>query len=72
MCLNPLFLHKPTQVSSSGFVTEERACEIEQFSVAHPWPMADRIIKQNCEAMRINAKWLEWDKKAVQDYLISH
>ncbi len=60
-----------SQISSSGFVTEERACEIEQFFADNPWPVADRIVKQNCEAIRLSAKWLERDREAVKNYLTS-
>ena len=60
------------QVSSSGFVTEERACEIEQFFKDNPWPMADRVIKQKCEDIRLSAKWLERESEAIKEYLTSH
>lgn len=59
------------QVSTSGFVTEERASEIEKFFAENPWPMADRIVKQNCEAICLNAKWLERDKEDVKQWLSS-
>ena len=43
----PLFV----QVSTSGFVTMEKVAEIEQFFKDNPCPVADRIVKQNCEAI---------------------
>jgi hypothetical protein len=52
-------------------VSEERASEIKQFFTDNPWPMADRIVKQNCEAISLNAKWLERDRDAVKDWLSS-
>ena len=50
-------------------MSEEKAVEIEQFFKENPWPVADRIIKQNCEAIRLNASWLARDAKAVQQWL---
>ena len=60
-----------TQISTAGFVTEEKAKAVEKFFTENPWPMADRIVKQNCEAIRLNAKWLERDTKAVEEWLAS-
>ena len=42
-------------------MAEERAVEIEKFFSENPWPMAGRIVKQNCEAIRLNARWLQRD-----------
>ena len=50
-------------------MTEEKAIEIEKFFEANPTPSADRIVKQNCEAIRLNAKWLERDSKAIEEWL---
>lgn len=57
------------QVTTSGFVTEEKAKEVEQFFKDNPTPAAERIVKQNCEAIRLNAKWLERDSKAIEEWL---
>ena len=57
------------QVTVSGFVTEEKAVEVEQFFKANPTPAAERIVKQKCEAIRLNAKWLERDSKAIEAWL---
>jgi puromycin-sensitive aminopeptidase len=57
------------EVATAGFVTEEKAIEIEKFFEANPTPSADRIVKQNCEAIRLNAKWLERDSKAIEEWL---
>ena len=59
------------QVSTAGFVSEERAGEIEKFFSENPWPMAARIVKQNCEAIRLNAKWLQRDRDIVKEWLAS-
>ena len=60
------------QVASSGFVTEEKAVEVEEFFKKNPTPSAERIVRQNCEAIRLNAKWLERDSKAIQEWLKTH
>ncbi len=59
------------QVSTAGFVSEERAGEIEKFFSENPWPVAARIVKQNCEAIRLNAKWLQRDRDIVKEWLAS-
>lgn len=62
-------LGRIVEVTTSGFVTEEKAKEVEQFFKDNPTPAADRIVKQNCEAIRLNAKWLERDSKAIEEWL---
>lgn len=57
------------QITTAGFVSEEKATEIEQFFKENPWPMAERVVKQNCEAICLNAAWLGRDAKAVQQWL---
>lgn len=58
-------------MSTCGFASEERAGEIERFFAENPWPVANRIVKQNCEAIRLDAKWLERDRAAVKEWLAS-
>ena len=53
-------------------VTEEKAVEVEEFFKKNPTPSAERIVRQNCEAIRLNAKWLERDSKAIQEWLNTH
>ena len=43
--------------------------EIETFFKNNPAPPAERVVKQNCEATRLNAKWLERDSKAIEEWL---
>lgn len=57
------------QVATSGFVTEEKAVEVETFFKKNPTPSAERVVKQNCEAIRLNTKWLERDSQAIQEWL---
>ena len=52
-------------------MTEEKAVEVEQYFEKHSCPTADRVVKQNCEAMRLNAQWLARDGKQVQEWLAS-
>ena len=53
-------------------MTEEKAVEVEEFFKKNPTPSAERIVRQNCEAIRLNAKWLERDSKAIQEWLKTH
>lgn len=57
------------QIATAGFVSEEKAAEIELFFKDNPCDMADRVVKQNCETIRLNASWLNRDTKAVQQWL---
>ena len=59
----------PVQVSTSGFVTVEKAAEIEQSFKDNPCPVADRIVRQNCEAIRLNCQWLERDSTVIEEWL---
>ena len=61
----PLLVH----VSTSGFVAMEKAAEIEQFFKDNPCPVADRIVKQNCEAIRLKCQWLERGSTAIEEWL---
>ncbi len=58
-----------TQITISGFVSEEMAQDIEQFFKKNPVPVADRTIKQCCEGIRLNAQWLRRDQQAIQQWL---
>ena len=57
------------QIATSGFVSEEKVVEIEQFFKDNPVPVADRTIKQNCEAIRLNVRWLARDSAAIESWL---
>ena len=61
----------PPQVATAGFVTEEKAQEVEQFFKDNPCPTADRVVKQNCEAIRLNAKLLQRSTQSVKEWLSS-
>ena len=53
-------------------MSEDRATEIEIFFKENPWPSAERVIKQNCEAIQLNSAWLKRDKEAIQKWLEAH
>ena len=57
------------QATTSGFASMEKASEIEQFFIANPWDAANMLVKQNCEAVRLNASWLERDSESVKIWL---
>ena len=48
----------------------EKAAEIGQFK-DNPCPVADRIVKQNCDAICLNCQWLERDSAAIEEWLKS-
>ena len=45
--------------------------EIEKFFSKNPIQTADRVVKQNCKAIQLNARWLQRDKDAVKEWLAS-
>lgn len=64
-----MYAYTHIQASISGFASEEKASEIEQFFEENPWEAANMLIKQNCEAIKLNASWLERDSGAVKNWL---
>ena len=65
--LSFLLRHKPCCSNLKG--RGEKAQEVEQFFKDNPCAMAERVVKQNCEAIRVNAKWLQRDTQAVKEWL---
>ena len=57
------------QLTTKGFIGEDKAQEVEEFFKAHPVPTAERVIKQSLEAIRTNTRWLERDKEAIRKWL---
>lgn len=57
------------QATISGFASEEKASEIEQFFAVNPWDAANLLVKQHCEAIRLNASWLRRDNESVKTWL---
>lgn len=62
-------MQKIIEATVSGFVSEEKAAEIEQFFKDHRWEMADKLVKQCCEAIQLHASWLKRDADSVKDWL---
>ncbi|XP_078620093.1 puromycin-sensitive aminopeptidase-like isoform X4 [Branchiostoma floridae x Branchiostoma japonicum] len=62
-------LARLVQFSTSGFVEEVRAREVEDFFKLHPAPAAERTVQQSCENIRLNAAWLARDAASISDYL---
>ena len=58
-------------LNHTGFTSEEKAAEIEQFFKDNEAPFADRTIKQSLETIRLNAKWLQRDREDVAKFLES-
>jgi puromycin-sensitive aminopeptidase len=44
---------------TSGFSTEEKLREVEEFFDGHPAPAAERSIRQSLERIRLNIAWLD-------------
>jgi puromycin-sensitive aminopeptidase len=54
---------------TGGFTAIERAAEVEEFFKSHPAPSAARTIQQSLERIRLNAKWLEKNRKPIGEWL---
>ena len=59
----------PTQITTSSFATKDKADDIEVFFRENPCPLAETSVKQNCEAIRVNASWLERDRSVMKEWL---
>lgn len=58
--------------TTSDFVTEDKAKEVEEFFRTHPAPAAERTIRQSIERIRSNAGWLKRDLKSIQQWLANY
>ena len=50
-------------------MSEEKAADIEAFFTSHSCPIAERVVKQNCEAIRADSDWLKRDSQAIEEWL---
>ena len=50
-------------------MSAEKAVDIEEFFTSHPCPIAERVVKQNCEAIRADDEWLQRDSQAIEEWL---
>ena len=49
----------------NSFTTEERMADVERFFTDNPAPAAERTIRQALERMRLNIRWLEQNRQAL-------
>ena len=49
----------------NSFTTEERMADVERFFADNPAPAAERTIRQALERMRLNIRWLEQNRPAL-------
>ena len=49
----------------NSFTTEERMADVERFFTENPAPAAERTIRQALERMRLNIRWLEQNRPAL-------
>ena len=49
----------------NGFTTEEGMADVEKFFTDNPAPAAERTIRQALERMRLNIRWLEQNRPAL-------
>ena len=52
----------------NSFTTEERRADVEGFFAEHPAPAAERTIRQALERIRLNIRWLEGNRAALNDW----
>ncbi len=49
----------------NSFTTEEQRADVEKFFAENPTPAAERTIRQGLERMRLNIRWLELNRPAL-------
>ncbi len=49
----------------NSFTTAERMADVENFFAEHPAPAAERTIRQALERMRLNIRWVEQNRPAL-------
>ena len=52
----------------NSFTTAERMADVENFFAEHPAPAAERTIRQALERMRLNIRWLEQNRPALNSW----
>ena len=52
----------------NGFTTEEGMADVEKFFTDNPAPAAERTIRQALERMRLNIRWLEQNRPALNTW----
>ena len=54
---------------TSGFSSEDRLCEVEQFFTDNPTPAAERTVRQCLEKIRLNMAWLDRNRPGLSEWL---
>ena len=65
-------LPRVLEMTTNSFASEDTAKEIEEFFKPggdNHIPTAERALKQSCETIRNNTKWLERDRGAIKAFL---
>ena len=52
----------------NSFTTNEQRADVEQFFTDNPAPAAERTIRQALERMRLNIRWLELNRPAINSW----
>ena len=52
----------------NSFTTEEQKADVENFFAGNPAPAAERTIRQALERMRLNIRWLEQNRPALNSW----
>ena len=52
----------------NSFTTEEHKADVEKFFTDNPTPAAERTIRQAMERMRLNIRWLEQNRSALNGW----
>ena len=52
----------------NSFTTVEQMADVEDFFTENPAPAAERTIRQALERMRLNIRWLEQNRSALNDW----
>ena len=53
----------------NSFSSDEQRADVENFFTENPAPAAERTIRQALERMRLNSRWLEKNRPALNDWL---
>jgi aminopeptidase 2 len=52
----------------NSFTTEEQMADVERFFTDNPTPAAERTIRQALERMRLNIRWVEQNRAALNSW----
>ncbi len=55
--------------TTSGFTTQQRLEEVDEFFSENPTPAAERTVRQSLEKIRLNIAWLDKNRRGLSDWL---